>query len=65
MQLSRRSLIRALPLGLAAPAAAQTPAATTPEADLEAARALIRRNTQAMDSVRLPMSTEPAAQFKA
>lgn len=48
---------------LAPAALAQTPAAA--EDDLKAARDRIKANGEALAKVEIPMSTEPAFQFKA
>jgi hypothetical protein len=59
MQLTRRKLAVAL---LAPAATAQTP---PPTDELQAARERIKTNAEALSKVDLPMSTEPAFQFKA
>jgi hypothetical protein len=61
-KLTRRQLAS---LVTAAPLAAQTPAAPQPEDDLGIQRALIKRNSEQLAKVEIPMSTEPAFQFKA
>ena len=59
MKLTRRKL----PAALLAPAAA---AQTTPSSDpVQAARDRTKANAEAVAKVNLPMSTEPAFQFKA
>jgi hypothetical protein len=60
MQLTRRKLAVAL---LAPAAAAQTPAPVVDE--VQAARDRIKTNGELIAKVDLPMSTEPAFQFKA
>lgn len=61
MKLTRRTLLgaaaasRALPQGRSA----------VPGEELQAARENLRRSSQAMAKVKLPMATEPAFQFKA
>jgi hypothetical protein len=60
MKLTRRALATAM---LAPAALAQTPAAA--EDDLKAARDRIKANGEALAKVEVPMSTEPAFQFKA
>lgn len=64
MKLTRREL--AMVLGPAA-ALAQTPAAPSAAAnsDLEAARARMKANGDALARQAVPMDTEPAFQFKA
>ena len=59
MQLTRRKLGIVL---LAPAASAQTPA---PVDEVQAARDRIKTNGEALAKVELPMSTEPAFQFKA
>ena len=59
MQLTRRKLALAL---LAPAAAAQTPPVVD---EIQAARDRIKTNADALSKVELPMSTEPAFQFKA
>jgi hypothetical protein len=59
MQLTRRKLALAL---LAPAATAQTP---PPVDEVQAARDRIKTNAEALLKVELPMSTEPAFQFKA
>ena len=59
MQLTRRKLAIAL---LAPAATAQTPA---PVDELQAARDRIKTNGELISKVDLPMSTEPAFEFKA
>ena len=60
MKFTRRKLAAAL---LAPAAAAQTPAPPVDEA--HAARDRIKANAEQLAKVDLPMSTEPAFQFKA
>jgi hypothetical protein len=59
MQLTRRKLALAL---LAPAATAQTPARVD---EVQAARDRIKTNSGLISKVELPMSTEPAFQFKA
>jgi len=61
MKLTRREL------GAAAFAPAAAPQAVPAQAgqELEAARAALRRNAEALEKFKLPMDTEPAFQFKA
>jgi hypothetical protein len=62
-KLTRRQLAAAL---MASAAAAQTAAPQpTPDEDLKAARDRIVANRKALDAVPVPMSVEPAFQFKA
>jgi hypothetical protein len=65
IKLTRRKLAQAM-LGSAAAGRtlAQT-AATTPEADLKTARDRMKANSDALAAQELPMSTEPAFQFRA
>jgi len=65
MKMTRRKLAAALAAPALAgtmPSAAQTPAPADP---LEAAKARIKANTEALAKEEVPMSTEPAFQFKA
>jgi len=62
MQLTRRKLAAAV-LSSSAAAVAQTPQPA--EDELKIARDRLRANSQALDSQKLPMSVEPAVQFKA
>jgi hypothetical protein len=62
MDISRRQLAG---LVIAGTAAAQTPPAQQPDNAADAARARQRASAQAIARVPLPMSTEPAFQFKA
>jgi hypothetical protein len=62
MKLTRRKLAAAL-LAPAAAAPAQTPPA--PRDEVEAARARLKSNGEALAKVELPMSTEPAFRFEA
>jgi hypothetical protein len=62
MKVTRRKLAAAL-LAPAAAAQAQTP--SVPRDEVEAARARLKTNAEAMAKVDLPMSTEPAFRFEA
>ena len=65
-KLTRRQLAGAL--AIAVPALAQQPAATTPPTaaqDLESARERNRNLAKELAAFSIPMSTEPAFQFKA
>ena len=62
MKVSRRKLMLA---ASAATASAQAPPNPTPEAEVEDARARQRIAAQTIARIPLPMSTEPAFQFKA
>ena len=64
MKLTRRAMASAL---TAAVVAAQAPpkTAVTPEAELEAARNRVRANNVLLTAQSVPMSMEPAFQFKA
>ena len=66
MKLTRRQLGAAVIAPAALLAQAQTPAPipSNPEEELAAAREQIRRNSQALDAVAVPMAVEPAFQFK-
>jgi hypothetical protein len=62
MKITRRKLAAAL----LAPAAAEPGQAQTAPADeVEAARARVKANAEAVAKVELPMSTEPAFHFEA
>ena len=63
MKLSRRELAGALIAGTSLTVSAQNPPAVA-EAAQNAADA-IRRNSEALAQVELPLSTEPAFQFRA
>jgi hypothetical protein len=67
MQMKAKLTRRELAAAVALPAMAQTAAAPQPTADedLQAAQRRMRENRAAMDAVALPMSTEPAFQFRA
>jgi hypothetical protein len=62
MDISRRQLAGVI---LASTAVAQEPAKPQPEADVETARTQQRASAQAIARVPLPMTVEPAFQFKA
>jgi hypothetical protein len=62
MKLTRRDLAAAL---LAPAAAAQAQTTTPPGDEVEAARARLKTNADALAKVDVPMSTEPAFSFKA
>ena len=63
MAVTRRSLARMLAgAAVARKTVAQT--AAPGDADLEAARELMRANAQQIAQVKLPMATEPAFHFK-
>ena len=63
-KLTRRHLVRTV-LASAAPAVlAQTPPAT-PESDLKAARDRLKATGEALAAQAVPLSTEPAFQFRA
>ncbi len=66
MKLTRRKLAAAV-LGSAAGALAQNqpPLPATPEAELEAARARLKSNTEIVARQDVAMAVEPAFQFKA
>jgi hypothetical protein len=66
IKLTRRETV----LGLSASAVllGQTPAPplpSNPDEELKAVRDQIQQNVQQLDNVKVPMSTEPAAHFKA
>jgi hypothetical protein len=63
MKVSRRKLL--LAAAVTASAQAQAPPKPQPEADLDAARSRQRIGAQVIARIPLPMSTEPAFQFKA
>jgi hypothetical protein len=64
MKFTRREWAAAL---ASATALAQTPAPVppTPEAELQAARDQVAANVTALRAIEVPMTTEPAFQFKA
>jgi len=64
MKITRRDLAAAL-AGAPLLAAAQRPPAPTPEDDLKAARDRIKSNGETLAAQNIPMSTEPAFQFRA
>jgi hypothetical protein len=67
MQVTRRKLSKILTAGAAAAAAVKPAPQTAPPAenqDLRAAREELRANALRIALVKLPMSTEPAFQFK-
>ena len=63
MKVTRRKL--ATLLAVAAPAAAQTPAAPAPADELAAARERTRRALEQAAKIKIPMATEPSFTFKA
>jgi hypothetical protein len=69
MKLSRRRLAQSLAFGSAAAISVklsgQPSVPPVPNNDLEQARASLRAAAQVVRNVKLPMSTEPAAQFHA
>jgi hypothetical protein len=67
MKITRRKLGAALiaPAALLAQPPAPPPIPSNPEEELAAIREQNRRNAQALDEVRVPMTVEPAFQFKA
>lgn len=63
MKLTRRQLASALTAGVAL---AQTPQpAASPDAELQAARDRVKANVTRLSALAVPMSVEPAFQFKA
>ena len=64
MKVTRRQLAAVL---ASAPLAAQTPTAKpeTPAEELKAASDRLRRNTETLSKLPVPMATEPAFSFKA
>ncbi len=64
MTYTRRELAAALAAGTALAQAPPRPA-SSPDAELQTARDQIKANLARLDSVALPMATEPAFQFKA
>ena len=62
MKITRRSLAIAL---VSAAGVAQTPQPADAEEELKAARELLRRRVAAMENHPVPMSVEPAFQFRA
>jgi len=62
MKITRRKLAAAL---LAPAATITTEAQTAPTDELEAARAQVKANAEAIGRVEIPMSTEPAFRFQA
>ena len=65
MDISRRQLAGVILAGTAVAQAPPTPAPQSGDAELEAARADRRTAAQIIARVTLPMTTEPAFQFKA
>jgi len=74
MDVTRRSVARILAATAAVPAlvlnesVAQTPPpapSSSPDAELDTARALMRANAQKLAQVKLPMAVEPAFKFRA
>jgi hypothetical protein len=65
MRISRRKLLLAAAVSASVQAPAQAPSTPQPDADLEAARSEQRLRSQNIARVPLPMTTEPAFQFKA
>lgn len=66
MDISRRQLAGVILAGAAVgTSAAQAPPKPEPDADVDAARARQRAAAQVIERIPLPMSTEPAFQFKA
>ncbi len=63
MKLTRRQLAGALTT--AAALAQAPPAPLTPEQELQAARDQVKAAASALEQIEIPMSTEPAFQFKA
>ncbi len=66
-RITRRTLLAAAAATRAAAAQTAAPPAipSTPEEEVTSARASIRSNIEQLDKTALPMSTEPATQFKA
>ena len=64
MKLTRRKLAAAV-LTSSAAAFAQTQPAVSADDELKAARDRLRTNAEALGAQKVPMSTEPAFQFKA
>ena len=62
MKITRRKLAAAL---LVPAATIPAPAQTAPTDELEAARAEVKANAEALAKVEIPMSTEPAFRFQA
>jgi hypothetical protein len=65
MDISRRQLAGVILAGTAVAQAPPPPTAQPADADLEAARSERRAAAQIIARVALPMTTEPAFQFKA
>jgi hypothetical protein len=64
MKISRRALA-GIALAGAAPAQTPVPAPQATPDDLEQAKRLVARNSEALQKHELPLSAEPAFQFKA
>lgn len=64
MKLTRRQLAAALAPATLAPALASAQQPAPPADDLQAARDRVKSTANALTAVPLPMSTEPAFQFK-
>ena len=68
MKLTRRELAAVLTSAAAlaqTPAPEPTPAERTPEAELLAARDQVKANAAALTQLEVPMTLEPACQFRA
>ncbi len=65
MDLTRRSLAKALAVAAAVRPSAVAQSAPPVDADLQSARDQMRSNAQQIAKVKLPMATEPAFHFKA
>jgi hypothetical protein len=65
MKLTRRKLAAAVLTSSAAAFAQTQPAALSADDELKAARDRLRANAEALNAQKLPMSIEPAFQFKA
>jgi len=65
MKITRRKLAAAVAASVTAPLLAQAPAPRTPDQELQAARDRMKSNGDKLAAQSVPMSTEPAFQFRA
>lgn len=63
--MTRRKLAAAVAASAAAPLLAQTPALPSADDELQAARDRLKTNSDTLAKQSVPMSTEPAFQFRA
>jgi hypothetical protein len=65
MKLTRRDLAKVAPAILSPVVLQAQQPATTADAELQAARDRLKTNADALNTIKVPMDTEPAFQFKA